>query len=130
MLTFSKGALASYSVLASDVSMKAHTCSYSGGRLIAGRASTDCPAYESLKKGILTLPLDQEPPVPQSKDPRKNNRGQTTIICKAFAAIVGGFRSPPHPLLQPGEPSRIAAVRPLGSPAATNLTLRGPAPLR
>ena len=67
---FINGALKEYSL--TDYysgKVKSRVCKYKDERL-AGTSSTDCPAYEDVKRGLTVTP-EEEPPISKEKDLRQ-----------------------------------------------------------
>jgi hypothetical protein len=69
ILHFSAGVLTEYSSTDYSATSKRILCRYKRGHLVHGNSS-DCPGFEAVKRGVLNVSAEEEPPVPRDRDAR------------------------------------------------------------
>ena len=70
VLTFEKGKLVRYESMDSSKEGGKQICKYKSGKVVKN-SSEECPEYDDVKDGLLTIPEADSPVVPPERDPRK-----------------------------------------------------------
>jgi hypothetical protein len=69
LFRFKQGTLTEYWLADYSSNAKRETCKYHRGA-VSPSSSKECPAYEDVKHGLLTVAPQDEPPVPRERDAR------------------------------------------------------------